>query len=85
MASFEEMYDVDYYRKKAAGYISEINEFMQGFRVLCVSTHKESERAWCSALLALDAGKPVVTANKALLAECAQEIFAKVYGLRPRT
>jgi len=28
---------------------------------------------------ALDAGKPVVTANKALLAECAQEVFGKVY------
>lgn len=30
-------------------------------------------------LAALDADKPVVTANKALLAECAAEIFAKVY------
>ncbi len=30
-------------------------------------------------LRALDAGKPVVTANKALLAECASEIFGKVY------
>ncbi len=28
---------------------------------------------------ALDADKPVVTANKALLAECAQEVFSKVY------
>ena len=28
---------------------------------------------------ALDAGKAVVTANKALLAECAQEVFGKVY------
>ncbi|HKI99319.1 MAG TPA: homoserine dehydrogenase [bacterium] len=28
---------------------------------------------------ALDAGKPVVTANKALLAECAREVFQKVY------
>jgi homoserine dehydrogenase len=28
---------------------------------------------------ALDADKPVVTANKALLAECAQEVFGKVY------
>ena len=30
-------------------------------------------------LRALDAGKPVVTANKALLAECAQEVFTKAY------
>ena len=30
-------------------------------------------------LRALDAGKPVVTANKALLAECAGEIFGKAY------
>jgi len=28
---------------------------------------------------ALDANKPVVTANKALLAECAEEVFGKVY------
>jgi hypothetical protein len=46
VASFEEMYDVDYYRKKAKGYILEINEFMQSYRVLCVTTHKESERMW---------------------------------------
>jgi homoserine dehydrogenase len=30
-------------------------------------------------LAALDADKPVVTANKALLAECAQDVFRKVY------
>jgi homoserine dehydrogenase len=30
-------------------------------------------------LCALDADKPVVTANKALLAECAEEVFPKVY------
>lgn len=44
--NFEAMYDVDYYRKKAKGYVSEINEFMQGYRVLCVTSHKESERLW---------------------------------------
>ena len=31
-------------------------------------------------LKAIDAGKAVVTANKALLAECAREIFPKVYA-----
>ncbi len=42
----ERIYDVEYHRDKAQAYIAEINEFMQGYRVLCVSTHKDSERMW---------------------------------------
>jgi DUF2971 family protein len=40
------IYDVDYHREKAKAHITEINEFMQGYRVLCVTTHKDSERMW---------------------------------------
>ncbi len=40
------IYDVEYLRDKAQADIAEINEFMQGFRVLCVSIHKDSERMW---------------------------------------
>ncbi|MFQ5508261.1 MAG: DUF2971 domain-containing protein [Leptospirillia bacterium] len=37
---------VEYYRNLAWSHIAEINEFMQGYRVLCVTTHKDSERMW---------------------------------------
>jgi hypothetical protein len=40
------IYDVEYHRDRAQAFIAEINEFMQGYRVLCVSTHKDSERMW---------------------------------------
>jgi len=42
----ERIFDVEYHRDRAQAYIAEINEFMQGHRVLCVSTHKDSERMW---------------------------------------
>ncbi len=42
----KQIYDVEYHRGKALAHIVEINEFMQGYRVLCVSTHKDSERMW---------------------------------------
>ncbi len=42
----EQIYDVEYHRDKAQAHIAEINEFMQGYRVLCVSIHKDSERMW---------------------------------------
>ena len=42
----ERIYDVEHYRDRAQAYIAEINEFMQDYRVLCVSTHKDSERMW---------------------------------------
>lgn len=40
------IYDVEYHRARAQAHLSEINEFMQDYRVLCVSTHKDSERMW---------------------------------------
>ena len=40
------IYDVEYHRDRAKAHIAEINDFMQGYRVLCVSTHKDSERMW---------------------------------------
>lgn len=46
MNAVEQIYDVEYYRKQAQAHIAEINEFMQGYRVLCVTTHKDSERMW---------------------------------------
>ncbi len=46
MSAGEQIYDVEYYRKLVQAHIAEINEFMQGYRVLCVTTHKDSERMW---------------------------------------
>lgn len=42
----KQIYDVEYHRDRARVYIAEINEFMQGYRVLCVSIHKDSGRMW---------------------------------------
>jgi hypothetical protein len=42
----EQIDSVEYLRKQAQAHIAEINEFMQGYRVLCVTTHKDSERMW---------------------------------------
>lgn len=42
----EQIDSVEYLRKQAQEHIAEINEFMQGYRVLCVTTHKDSERMW---------------------------------------
>lgn len=42
----KQIYDVEHHRGRAQAFIAEINEFMQGYRVLCVSTHKDSERMW---------------------------------------
>ncbi len=42
----EQIYNIEYHRMRAQAYIGEINEFMQGWRVLCVTTHKDSERMW---------------------------------------
>jgi hypothetical protein len=38
---------VEYMRARAEAFVAEINEFMQGERVLCVTTQKGSERMWC--------------------------------------
>ncbi len=40
------IYDVEYMRERATQFIVEINEFMQGYRILCATTHKDSERMW---------------------------------------
>jgi hypothetical protein len=40
------IYDVEHMRKWAKFFIKEINEFMQDYRVLCVTIHKDSERMW---------------------------------------
>lgn len=40
------IYDVEHMREWAREFIKEINEFMQDYRVLCVTTHKDSEKMW---------------------------------------
>jgi hypothetical protein len=40
------LFDVEYMRARATVHIKEINAFMQGMRVLCVTTNKDSERMW---------------------------------------
>jgi hypothetical protein len=39
-------YDVEHMRERSTEFIKEINEFMQDYRVLCVTTHKDSEEMW---------------------------------------
>src|SRR5258708_37678128 len=39
-------YDVEHMRRRAQVHIKEINDFMQRWRVLCVTTNKVSERMW---------------------------------------
>lgn len=40
------IFDIEYMRARAEAFIKEINEFMQGYRVLCVTTHNDSEQMW---------------------------------------
>lgn len=40
------IFDVEHMRARAKEFIKEINELMQGYRVLCVTTHKNSEKMW---------------------------------------
>ena len=40
------LYDIEHMRTISEAIIKEINEFMQDYRVLCVTTHKNSERMW---------------------------------------
>src|SRR6185312_3948645 len=44
--STKPIYDVTYMRQRSTDFIKEINEFMQDYRVLCVSTHKDSNKMW---------------------------------------
>lgn len=40
------VYNVEHMRARGEAFIKEINEFMQGCRVLCVTTQKNSEEMW---------------------------------------
>jgi hypothetical protein len=42
----EPIYDVEHMRERAKVHIKDINEFMQSFRILCVSTRNDSEKMW---------------------------------------
>lgn len=42
----EPIYDVEHMRERSEAFINEINAFMQDYRVLCVSTHRDSEEMW---------------------------------------
>ena len=33
-------------RERSKAYIKEINQFMQDYRVFCVSAHRDSEKMW---------------------------------------
>jgi len=44
--SGEPIYDVEHMRERSEASINEINAFMQDYRVLCVSTHRDSEEMW---------------------------------------
>jgi DUF2971 family protein len=41
-----DVYDVEHMRAKSQEHVKEINEFMQGYRILCVTTQNDSERMW---------------------------------------
>ena len=41
------IFDVEHMRERAKGFIKEINEFMQDYRIFCATTHKDSEKMWC--------------------------------------
>ena len=42
------IYDVGHMRGRSKAFIKEINEFMQDYRVLCVTAHRDSEKMWSS-------------------------------------
>jgi hypothetical protein len=39
-------YDVEHMRARSKEFVAVINEFLQSYRVLCVSTHRDSEEMW---------------------------------------
>jgi hypothetical protein len=41
-----EIFNVEQMKQRNAAYFDEINQHMQGFRILCVSSLKDSERMW---------------------------------------
>ncbi len=42
----QKLYDVGYWRQHSKAFVEDINAFMQTYRVLCVSTNKDSEPMW---------------------------------------
>ncbi len=42
----DEIYNVEHMRARAEAFVREINEFMQGYRVLCVTSLNDSEKMW---------------------------------------
>jgi hypothetical protein len=42
----EPIFDVAQMRSRAVAFVKEMNEFMQGYRILCVTTLKDSEKMW---------------------------------------
>ncbi len=41
-----EIFNLEKMKQRNAAYVDEINKFMQGFRILCVSSRNDSERMW---------------------------------------
>ena len=41
-----EVFNLEQMRKRNRDFVAEINRYMQGWRILCVSTLKDSERMW---------------------------------------
>jgi hypothetical protein len=39
-------FDIEHMRAMSGQFVKEINDFMQGYRVLCVSKHRDSDRMW---------------------------------------
>lgn len=46
LKSSQQLNDTNYYRKLVKDHVSEFNERMQGYRVLCVTIHNNSEYLW---------------------------------------
>jgi hypothetical protein len=42
----EPIYDVEAMRLKSEGFVAEVNDFMQGYRILCVTPALDSARMW---------------------------------------
>ncbi len=41
-----QVYDREHMRHRAQEHIRELNDFMQGYRIFCVTTHNKSDRMW---------------------------------------
>jgi hypothetical protein len=40
------LFDVEHMRERSKVHLKEINDFMQDYRIFCVTTHRDSERMW---------------------------------------